>query len=97
MTEERAAYRVPGGPSAIRDTTRLPFSDPAREAPTPEEIRTALRNAELTGSMAGELLGVSGRTIRKWTGGEREMPYSAWRLLLIETGQAIRSEGRAAD
>jgi len=43
----------------------------------------------LTGSVVGQLLGVDPRTVRKWIGGEREIPYSAWRLLLLHAGLAI--------
>ena len=56
---------------------RVPFADPRYEAPTPDEIRAVLRQAGLTGSAAGTLLGANGRTIRKWTCSEQGMPYSA--------------------
>ena len=86
MTEERGVYNVKGG---VRRETRLPFSDDRYQAPTPEEIRAAIAHGNYTGSQAGEILGVTGRTVRKWTGGEREMPYSAWRLLLLDVGLAL--------
>ena len=89
MTEDRAIYEVKG---RVRRETRLPFGDPRYQAPTTDEIRLALSKSGLTGSAAGELLGVTGRTVRKWTGGEREIPYSAWRLLLIETGMALEGQ-----
>ncbi|MGH8194594.1 MAG: helix-turn-helix domain-containing protein [Woeseiaceae bacterium] len=81
------AYEVKGG--GIRQGCRVPFTDPGYTAPSPEEIREALRLGSLTGSAAGDLVGVTGRTVRKWTGGEREVPYSAWRFLLIEIGLAL--------
>jgi DNA-binding transcriptional regulator YiaG len=52
-------------------------------SPSPDEIRDALKHAGLTGSNAGDLLGVSGRTVRKWTGGDQKMPHSAWLTLLV--------------
>lgn len=52
-------------------------------SPSPDDIRDALKHAGLTGSNAGNLLGVNGRTIRKWTGGEQRMPHSAWLTLLV--------------
>ena len=88
MSEEHGEYKVIGQ-TEIRQGCRLQFADPGYLAPTPEEIRAALRAGGLTGARAGELVGVTGRTVRKWTGGEREIPYSAWRLLLIEIGLAV--------
>ena len=85
MTERQAEYRVPGQ-TQIREGALLPFADPRYQDPTGDEVREALRRAGLTGAAAGELLGVSGRTIRKWIGEERKIPYSAWRLLLMLTG-----------
>jgi len=54
----------------VRYETRVPILDPAYEQPTPEEIRIVMRQAGLTGSATGEVLGVNGWTVRKWTGGE---------------------------
>lgn len=79
--ETRPTYHVPG--REIRPETLRPYCDKDYAQPTADEIRAALRIGGLTGSQAGALLGVDGRTIRKWVGAEREIPYSAWRLLLI--------------
>ncbi len=88
MSEERAEYKTDyKGPTEFRPETLLPFNDPLWREPTTGEIRLALKRGDLTGSQAGGLLGVNGRTIRKWTGGEQAMPYSAWRLLLIYIGE----------
>lgn len=92
MTEDRAIYHVPG--QEVRREARLPFSDPAYTPPKPDEVRALLRKAGWTGSQAAAVVGVDGRTIRKWTGGEREIPYSAWRLLLIEAGFALKGRPR---
>lgn len=59
---------------------------------SPDALRQLLTRHELTGSQAGRLLGVDSRTIRKWTAGDavsshREMPKSAWWLLLLLTGE----------
>lgn len=48
----------------------------------PERLRDFLREHGLSGSKAGALIGVTSRTIRKWTGGEHDMPYSAWFCLV---------------
>lgn len=58
---------------------------------SPDALRAALKRHGITGSQAGRLLGVDSRTIRKWTapaeiGTHRDMPESAWWLLLILTG-----------
>lgn len=90
--EKHEEYRVQGK-SEIRFACTVPISNLVYQPPKPEEIREALRRADLTGAVAGRLLGVDGRTIRKWTGGERDIPYSAWRLLLIETGLAKAGDG----
>ena len=70
----------------------LPFGHPDYRPPTTDEIRALLRLGELSGSAAGLLLGVNGRTIRKWTGGEREIPYAAWRLLIVEIAHGTARE-----
>lgn len=84
MSELHEKYGECLGLNKPGDPQCLPVDDPAYRPPTPEEIRDALRHGEYwTGAVAAVHLGVSGRTIRKWTGGEQEMPYAAWRLLLI--------------
>lgn len=88
MTEERVIYNVAGdGNAPIRETALLEYSDSRYTPPEPDEIRAALHLASLTGREAADLLGVStGRTIRKWVGGEQAMPYAAWRLLIDRAG-----------
>lgn len=86
--EDHEIYKVAGRTEPRRET-RLPFASQRYRAPTKEEFRTVIQTLGLTGSIAGRLLGVDGRTIRKWIGGEREIPYSAWRLLLINAGLAL--------
>ena len=88
MSEEHGTYKVEGR-TEVRREARLPFGDPRYAAPTSAEFREVTRLLGLTGSEAGRLLGVDGRTIRKWIGGERDVPYSAWRLLLLEAGLAL--------
>lgn len=62
-----------------------PYS-PSWTAPTPDDIRAVLKAGNLTGSAAANLVGVDSRTIRKWTGGERAIPYAAFALLLSVVG-----------
>jgi DNA-binding transcriptional regulator YiaG len=73
----------------------LPFSSNRYRAPTPNEFRDVTQTLGLTGSAIGELLGVNGRTVRKWIGGESQIPYSAWRLLLIHAGLALKDDPTA--
>lgn len=72
--------------SELRHETRLPYTDPRYVAPKPAEVAEVVRLLELSGSQAGGMVGVDGRSIRRWIGGDREIPYSAWRLFLIEAG-----------
>ncbi len=48
---------------------------------TPADLRAMLRRGNLTGKAAAAIAGVNPRTIRRWIGGDSEVPYSAWRLL----------------
>lgn len=60
----------------------LPVPPPESWQHDPERLRAFMSDCGLTGTQAGALIGVDGRTIRRWTGGEREMPYSAWHCLV---------------
>lgn len=91
MTEEHGEYRV-AGRTEVRREALLPFADPRYRPPTADELREVTRMLALTGSQAGLLLGVTSRAIRKWIGGESDVPYSAWRLLLIHAGLALGDE-----
>jgi len=59
---------------------------------THEALRAVLARHSLTSKRAGKMLGVDPRTIRKWTArpdvaSHRDMPASAWLLLLILVGE----------
>ena len=54
--------------------------------PTGDEIRAVKSMTEKTGVQLGGILGVHGRTIRKWIGNETKIPYSAWRILIYSAG-----------
>lgn len=58
---------------------------------SPDGLRAVLARHSLTGGAAGRMLAVDSRTVRKWTAAaeinnHRDMPESAWWLLLILTG-----------
>ena len=52
--------------------------------PTPDTIRASRLALNLTQSQAGALVGVTDRAWRYWEGGERVMPYAAWKVLQDE-------------
>lgn len=57
---------------------------------SPDRLRAFLAEHKLTGSAAGALIGVDARTMRRWTGGQSDMPYSAWYALHhIVTGKVL--------
>lgn len=96
MSEEPGIYRVEGRVE-VRRETRLPFASQGYRAPTKDEFRSVTQTLGLTGSMVGQLLGVTSRAVRKWIGGESEVPYSAWRLLLIHAGLALEDPDELVD
>lgn len=52
--------------------------------PSGEEIKFILKQAGLTGAEAAKVLGLKnkgGRTIRRWTSEESNIPYCAWAVL----------------
>lgn len=70
----------------LRDACMRPF-DMGWEAPTGDEIRQVLKKAGLSGVQAAKLTGVKeGRTVRRWTGEESEIPYSCWAILCEVAG-----------
>ncbi len=69
----------------IDKRTLQPFSQEWQK-PSPNDIRAALSLTGLTGKQEENIVGVSERTIRKWTGNERGIPYSSWALLVNAAG-----------
>ena len=62
--------------------------DKGYEAPAPEEIRDTFK--PYTGSQVANMLGISdSRSIRRWIGGDAQIPYAAWRLFLVLTGRVF--------
>lgn len=50
--------------------------------PTGAEARALLKALGLTGAAAGNLVGVDSRTVRRWAGGERPMPFASLYTIL---------------
>ncbi len=73
---------------SIRQECLVPFAQWI--IPTAEEIRQAMKQAALTGSGLAVLVGVkNSRTVRRWTGGDIEIPYAAWAILCYKAGFGI--------
>jgi transcriptional regulator with XRE-family HTH domain len=61
---------------------------------TPANLRALLASAGLTQQAAANLIGVDGRTVRKWLAdidapSHRDMPLKAWRKLINGAGLAL--------
>lgn len=50
---------------------------------TPHEFQAAMDRLDLSSGQAAKLCGVTNRTTRRWLAGERDVPISAYRLLLV--------------
>lgn len=75
----------------------LEYSNPAYRAPTPGEVDALIKLAGWSQNDVAKLVGVNynpmkgSTTVRKWRAPlespeHREIPYSAWRLMLIAAG-----------
>ncbi len=101
MSETRAKYLVSGRHAGdLRDEIRLPFSDPEYQPPTWEDMRALMLLQGWTGSDVALITGVQGRTVRKWasppnTSNHTQIPYAAWRLLLLEARLASSQEANS--
>lgn len=67
------------------------------DIPSPDELREFLKAHNLTGAATAKLVGVDSRTVRKWTSppeavSSRKIPWSAWALLLLLTGEKTVEE-----
>lgn len=54
--------------------------------PDSEEIRTGLSMAGYSQEEFARKIKVTGRTVRRWASGEKNIPYAAWCILCIEAG-----------
>lgn len=52
--------------------------------PTADEVRAALDMAGWNGEEFSRIIGVDGRTVRRWTLGEKAIKYSAWCVLCVQ-------------
>jgi len=101
MSENRASYNAGTLPETLaafknRDCARL-YTDDHYRPPEPEEVNQLIILCGWSQNDAAKLVGVKwdtkkgSSTIRKWKSQKakndyREIPYSAWRLMLIYAG-----------
>jgi hypothetical protein len=88
----RALERIEGITKALEATKKKPASwnefDKGYESPEADEIRETFK--PYTGSQIANMLGLSdSRSVRRWIGGDVQIPYAAWRLFLILTGRVF--------
>jgi len=87
MSEKIETDRASSDANIIRRSCFLLF-DEGWTQPTPEELRKLIRRLDMSGSQVANYVGMgSARAVRKWLAptGEpnaRNIPYSAWRLLV---------------
>lgn len=91
MSDTNPEYSPSIHAGGLRPATLLPYTDDGYSEPTWEDVRALMRIAQLTGSGAGDLAGVSARKVRRWacppdSNDHLPIPYAVWRLLLLETG-----------
>ena len=82
IVETCAVYGVPG---TIREDCLRRFKD-GWAVPTGDEVKAALSMAGWTGVELSRRVGVDPRTVRRWTGDEKPIPYAAWCVLCVEAG-----------
>lgn len=84
-----------------------PYSDPSYSLPSPVEVDALIKLMGWSQSDVAKLLGVTynpkkgSSTVRKWRADPsskdyRQIPYSAWRLLLLYAGVVSLDDGLAA-
>lgn len=102
--ESKKSYRVNNITlkSIGRRNCALLFSDPEYEPATWRDLRDLMQVMEWEGAVVAQMVGVSGgskagsRTVRRWTAdpsetdSARQIPYAAWRLLLINAELVTR-------
>ena len=89
----RALERIEGITKALESSNKKkPASwnefNKGYEPPEADEIRETFK--PYTGSQIADMLGLSdSRSVRRWIGGDVQIPYAAWRLFLILTGRVF--------
>ena len=79
---------IPNYGGSFRAETLKKFAE-GWSPPSIDELREAKRKSAKTGAQLAEMVGVHPRTIRKWLGGQGDIPYAAWRLWLVDIGEVL--------
>jgi len=90
MSEEIPSYGA-NTAAKIKPACLHRYSDPEYQPPGYEDVVALKSVSGRTGGDLAKLAGVEPRTFRKWVAppdarNSAKIPYSAWRLLLIELG-----------
>lgn len=112
MSDERTTYNAGAVAPATRAAFKnrpcaLPFNHVDYAPPTPGEVDALIKLVGWSQTDTAKLVGVTynplkgSSTVRKWRApvaskDHRDMPYSAWRLLLVYAGVVSVDEGLAA-
>lgn len=84
--ESRGVYGVKVSGN-IRPECLIPLPGPWAR-PTGAEIAAAISMAGLNGTSFSRMVGVYGRTVRRWLSDDAPMPYAAWAWLAARAGLA---------
>lgn len=71
---------------AFLKARNIPTADDYTPIPG-EQLKQFLKKHRLTGGQAGRLVGVSSRTMRKYTGNVSDLPYAVWVTLKDKLGE----------
>ncbi len=82
--ETRAEYKLPGDAAAITPDNLTPFS--GWVPPSAAGVKKALQLAGWSEVEYSRRIGVNDRTVRRWTSGEKTVPYAAWCILVAQAG-----------
>jgi hypothetical protein len=100
-----SAVAIPRTKEAFRNRAcSLPYNHPDYVAPGPEEVAALIELAGFSQNQTAKLAGVKydplkgSSTVRKWKAKRdrkeyRQIPYSAWRLLLLYAGVVTIDDG----
>jgi len=80
--DKKAAY---GFNTTIRPSTLTRHAN-GWDHPSPTEIKIAMQFAGWRSVDFHKSVGVFDRTVRRWTSGEKPMPYATWCVLCSEAG-----------
>lgn len=57
--------------------------------PSADEVRAVMKMANWNGEEFARQIGVEGRTVRRWTRGEKAINYASWCVLCAQAGLGL--------